>query len=142
LQNYEKLINIEVGDTKTNEHGNLAASSVKPHKSNSKGTIFAIDVEMLRVSAELADGVEANMHAQSIFTENTKIGVLSEGFSLSLNGARVLSSTRIQVSCIPLGNGSLCEVEPSSKRDWVVQGLDVHICMPYRLQLRAIEDAV
>jgi hypothetical protein len=142
LHNYEKLINIELCDTKTNEHGNVADSSVKPQKYNRRGSIFAIDVEMLRVSAELADGVEANMHVQSIFTENAKIGVLSEGFSLSLNGARVLSSTRIQISCIPLGTGSLCEVEPSSKRDWVVQGLDVHICMPYRLQLRAIEDAV
>ncbi|KAK3149720.1 hypothetical protein QOZ80_3AG0221540 [Eleusine coracana subsp. coracana] len=142
LQNSEKLSNSEVGNIKTNEHGNVTASSVKPQKSDRRGSIFAIDVEMLRVSAELADGVEANMHVQSIFTENAKIGILSEGFSLSLNGARVLSSTRIQISCIPLGTGSLCEVEPSSKRDLVVQGLDVHICMPYRLQLRAIEDAV
>ncbi|KAM3222535.1 hypothetical protein P3L10_021805 [Capsicum annuum] len=26
--------------------------------------------------------------------------------------------------------------------DWVVQALDVHICMPYRLELRAIDDSV
>ncbi|RLN19084.1 protein SABRE isoform X1 [Panicum miliaceum] len=144
FQNSEKLINTEVTNSKANEHGNMTAGSIKPQKSNRKGSIFAIDVDVLRVSAELADGVEANMHVQSIFTENAKIGVLSEGLSLSFNGSRVLKSTRIQISCIPFSNGSLlgAKVEPSPKRDWVVQGLDVHICMPYRLPLRAIEDAV
>ncbi|RLN43194.1 protein SABRE isoform X1 [Panicum miliaceum] len=144
FKNSEKLINTEVANSKANEHGNMTAGSIKPQKSNRKGSIFAIDVDVLRVSAELADGVEANMHVQSIFTENAKIGVLSEGLSLSFNGSRVLKSTRIQISCIPFSNGSLlgAKVEPSPKRDWVVQGLDVHICMPYRLPLRAIEDAV
>ncbi|KAF8733896.1 hypothetical protein HU200_014751 [Digitaria exilis] len=144
FQNSEKLINTEVTNIKANEHGNMIASSIKPQKSNRKGSIFAIDVDVLRVSAQLADGVEANIHVQSIFTENAKIGVLSEGLSLAFNGSRVLKSTRIQISCIPFNNGSLLDakVEPSSKRDWVVQGLDVHICMPYRLPLRAIEDAV
>ena len=144
FQNSEKLINTEVNNSKANEHGNMTAGSIKPQKSNRKGSIFAIDVDVLRVSAELADGVEANMHVQSIFTENAKIGVLSEGLSLSFNGSRVLKSTRIQISCIPISNGSLLDtnVEPSPKRDWVVQGLDVHICVPYRLPLRAIEDAV
>ncbi|KAL6893652.1 hypothetical protein ACP4OV_007750 [Aristida adscensionis] len=143
FQNSEKLINAQVG-IEVNERGNAIAGSVKPLKSDGRGSIFAIDVEVLRVSAELADGVEANMHVQSIFSENAKIGLLSEGLSLSLNGARVLNSTRIQISCIPFGTGSLLDakVEPSSKRDWVVQGLDVHVCMPYRLPLRAIEDAV
>ncbi|XP_062212048.1 protein SABRE isoform X2 [Phragmites australis] len=144
FHNSEKLINTEVGNVKANGHVNVTAGSVKPQKSSRRGSIFALDVEVLRVSAELADGVEASMHVQSIFTENAKIGVLSEGLSLCLNGARVLKSTRIQISCIPFGTGSLLDakVEPSSKRDWVVQGLDVHICMPYRLPLRAIEDAV
>jgi len=143
-QNSEKMINTEVASTKSNEHGNITAGFINSQKSNRKGSIFAIDVDMLRVSAELADGVEANMHVQSIFTENAKIGVLSEGLSLTFNGARVLKSTRIQISCIPFSTGSLLDakIEPSSKRDWVVQGLDVHICMPYRLPLRAIEDAV
>lgn len=143
-QKSEKMTNTEVASMKANEYGNMTASSVKPQKSDRKGSVFAIDVDVLRVSAELADGVEANMHVQSIFTENAKIGVLSEGLSLTLNGARVLKSTRIQISCIPFSTGSLLDakVEPSSKRDWVVQGLDVHICMPYRLPLRAIEDAV
>ncbi|XP_021318208.1 protein SABRE isoform X2 [Sorghum bicolor] len=143
-QKSEKKTNTEVASIKANEHGNMTAGSVKPQKSDIKGSVFAIDVDVLRVSAELADGVEANMHVQSIFTENAKIGVLSEGLSLTLNGARVLKSTRIQISCIPFSTGSLLDakVEPSSKRDWVVQGLDVHICMPYRLPLRAIEDAV
>ncbi|KAK8444457.1 hypothetical protein SEVIR_9G137900v4 [Setaria viridis] len=144
LHKSEKLINTEVANIKANEKDNMTAGSIKPQKSNRKGSIFAIDVDVLRVSAELADGVEANMHVQSIFTENAKIGVLSEGLSLTFNGARVLKSTRIQISCIPFSNGSLLDakVDPSSKRDWVVQGHDVHICMPYRLPLRAIEDAV
>ncbi|CAN6317258.1 unnamed protein product [Urochloa humidicola] len=144
FKNSEKLMDTEVINIKASEHGNMTAGSVKPQKSNRNGSIFAIDVDVLRVSAELADGVEANMHVQSIFTENAKIGVLSEGLSLAFNGARVLKSTRIQISCIPFSNGSLLDakVDPSSKRDWVVQGLDVHICMPYRLPLRAIEDAV
>uniref|UniRef100_A0A0E0D4L1 FMP27/BLTP2/Hobbit GFWDK motif-containing RBG unit domain-containing protein n=1 Tax=Oryza meridionalis TaxID=40149 RepID=A0A0E0D4L1_9ORYZ len=139
-----KPINAEVGDICENGPGSISTGPGKPQKSDKKGSIFAVDVEVLRVSAELADGVEANMHIQSIFTENIKIGVLSEGLSLSLNGARVMKSTRIQISCIPFGTSSLLDakVESSSKRDWVVQGLDVHICMPYRLPLRAIEDAV
>jgi hypothetical protein len=143
IQSSEKLINTETVSIKESQHVNIAAGSVKP-KSDKRSSIFAVDVEVLRLSAELADGVEANMHVQSISTENAKIGVLSEGLSLSLNGARVLKSTRIQVSCIPFGtaNSLSAKVEPSPKRDWVVQGLDVHICMPYRLPLRAIEDAV
>ncbi|KAM0897907.1 hypothetical protein ACQ4PT_022264 [Festuca glaucescens] len=143
IQSSEKLINTESVSIKESQHVNIAAGSVKP-KYDKRSTIFAVDVEVLRLSAELADGVEASMHVQSIFTENAKIGVLSEGLSLSLNGARVLKSTRIQVSCIPFGtaNSLSAKVEPSPKRDWVVQGLDVHICMPYRLPLRAIEDAV
>lgn len=143
IQSSEKLMT-ETGSIKENEHVNIAAGSVKPQKSDKRGSIFAVDVEVLRISAELADGVEANMHVQSIFTENAKIGVLSEGLSVSLNGARVLNSTRIQVSCIPFStaNSLSAKVEPSPKRDWVVQGLDVHICMPFRLPLRAIEDAI
>lgn len=144
IQSSEKLSNTETGSIKENEHVNIASGSVKLQKSDKRGSIFAVDVEVLRISAELADGVEANMHVQSIFTENAKIGVLSEGLSVSLNCARVLKSTRIQISCIPFGtaNSLSSKVEPSPKRDWVVQGLDVHICMPYRLPLRAIEDAV
>ncbi|EEC75938.1 hypothetical protein OsI_13034 [Oryza sativa Indica Group] len=139
-----KPINAEVGDIYENGPGSISTGPGKPQKSDKRGSIFAVDVEVLRVSAELADGVEANMHIQSIFTENIMIGVLSEGLCLSLNGARIMKSTRIQISCIPFGTSSLLDakVESSSKRDWVVQGLDVHICMPYRLPLRAIEDAV
>lgn len=130
FQSSEKLSNTQNGNIK--------------EKSDKRGSIFAVDVEVLRISAGLADGVEANMQVQSIFTENARIGVLSEGLSLSLNGARVLKSTRIQISCIPFATGHLpnAKVDPSSKRDWVIQGLDVHVCMPYRLPLRGIEDAV
>ncbi|XP_042416673.1 LOW QUALITY PROTEIN: protein SABRE-like [Zingiber officinale] len=107
-------------------------------------SIFAVDVEMLRVSAEVADGVETEIQVQSIFSENARIGVLLEGFMLSFNGARVLKSSRMQISCIPVppGNTHDAKAQYSVTRDWVIQGLDVHICMPYRLQLRAIEDSI
>lgn len=107
-------------------------------------SIFAVDVEMLRVSAEVADGVETEIQVQSIFSENARIGVLLEGFLLSFNGARVLKSSRMQISCIPVPPNNIhdAKAQYSATRDWVIQGLDVHICMPYRLQLRAIEDSI
>ncbi|KAF8029833.1 hypothetical protein BT93_E2300 [Corymbia citriodora subsp. variegata] len=108
-----------------------------------KESIFAIDVEVLTISAEVGDGVDAMVQIQSIFSENARIGVLFEGLTLSFNGARVIKSTRMQVSRIP-STSALSDVKiPSvTKWDWIVQGLDFHICMPYRLQLRAIDDSV
>ena len=53
----------------------------KQHKK--KESVFAIDLEMSKVSAELADGVEAMIHVQSIFSENARIRVLLEGIMLS-----------------------------------------------------------
>ncbi|PKA48300.1 hypothetical protein AXF42_Ash020735 [Apostasia shenzhenica] len=100
-----------------------------------KETTFAIDVENLRVSAELADGVQSVIHGRSIFSENAKIGVLLEEFILSFNEARVMKSGRMQISSVPIPTNN-------TTRDWVVQGLDIHVCLPYRLQLRAIDDAV
>ncbi|MQM05224.1 hypothetical protein Taro_038036, partial [Colocasia esculenta] len=117
--------------------------SDKQHKK--KESIFAVDIEMLRVSAELGDGVETMVHVQSIFSENARIGILLEGFFLSFNEARVLKSSRMQISRIPVSitnNLHDAKVNLATTWDWVIQGLDVHICMPYRLQLRAIEDAV
>uniref|UniRef100_A0A0D3DK79 FMP27/BLTP2/Hobbit GFWDK motif-containing RBG unit domain-containing protein n=1 Tax=Brassica oleracea var. oleracea TaxID=109376 RepID=A0A0D3DK79_BRAOL len=58
-------------------------------------SIFAIDVEMLTISAGLGDGVE-----------NAAIK------------------------------------NPYRPWDWVVQGLDVNICMPYKLKLRVIADSI
>ncbi|WOL08896.1 protein SABRE isoform X1 [Canna indica] len=109
-----------------------------------KESIFAVDVEMLRISAEVADGVETMIEVQSIFSENARIGVLLEGLMLSFNGARVLKSSRMQISCIPVPPSNTIEAKSQSvaTRDWVIRGLDVNICMPYRLQLRAIEDAI
>ncbi|KAK9109067.1 hypothetical protein Sjap_017127 [Stephania japonica] len=111
-----------------------------------KESILAVDVEMLSISAEVGDGVEAMAQVQSIFSENARIGVLLEGLMLSLNGARVFKSTRMQISRIP--NLSISNNLANAKAqfpmtwDWVIQGLDVHICMPYRLELRAIEDSI
>ena len=111
-----------------------------------KDAVFAIDVEMLSISAEAGDGVEAMIQVQSIFSENAKIGVLLEGFMLYLNEARVFKSSRMQISRVPkisTSNSSTdSKVQVTTTWDWIIQGLDVHICMPYRLQLRAIEDSI
>lgn len=114
----------------------------KPHRK--KESVFAVDVEMLRILAEVGDGVDAVVQIQSIFTENARIGVLLEGLMLSFNGCRVFKSSRMQISRIPNGSSSSCDWKLSAGTtwDWVIQGLDVHICMPYRLQLRAIEDSI
>lgn len=101
-----------------------------------KESLFAIDVELLTVTAEAGDGVETMIQVQSIFSENARIGVLLEGLFLTFNSVRVFKSGRMQLSRIP--NAS----EPSVKWDYVIQGLDMHICLPFRLQLRAIDDSV
>ncbi|KAL4180176.1 hypothetical protein AMTRI_Chr13g123910 [Amborella trichopoda] len=131
------------GASEKEAHVDLLESD-KHHKK--KELVFAIDVEMLSLSADLADGVEAFVQVQSIFSENARIGVLLEGLTLSLNEARVFKSSRMQISripTIPTMNSSFdAKVHPITTWDCVIQGFDVHICMPYRLQLRAIEDAV
>ncbi|XP_057533189.1 protein SABRE isoform X1 [Amaranthus tricolor] len=106
-----------------------------------KESVFAVDIEMLSLSAEAGDGVEVMVKVQSIFSENARIGVLLEGLILSFNGCRIFRSSRMQISRIPKILN-----DPDSTLittwDWVIQGLDVHICMPYRLELRAIDDSV
>lgn len=108
-----------------------------------KESIFAIDVEMLSVYAEVGDGVDSLIQIQSIFSENARIGILFEGLLLTFNGSRVLKSSRMQISRIPSVLGSSSSGKSVvTKWDWVIQGLDVHILMPFRLQLRAIEDSI
>ncbi|KAG7657824.1 FMP27 C-terminal [Arabidopsis suecica] len=114
------------------------------NKQKKKESMFAIDVETLTISAEVGDGVEVKLEAQSIFSENACIGVLLEGLMLAFNGSRVFKTTRMQVSRIPTAT-NLSDAVPvmtDGPWDWVVQGLDVHICMPYKLQLRAIDDSI
>ncbi|KAJ0518235.1 putative FMP27, GFWDK domain-containing protein [Helianthus annuus] len=108
-------------------------SVVEKSQKKKKESLFAIDVEMLTVTAEAGDGVETMIQVQSIFSENARIGVLLEGLLFSFNSVRVFKSGRMQLSRIP--NGSV-------KWDYVIQGLDMHICLPFRLQLRAIDDSV
>lgn len=122
------------------------ATSESSHldKNKKKESIFAVDVEMLSIYAEVGDGVDAMVQVQSIFSENARIGILLEGLILSFNRARIFKSSRMQISRIP--SGSTCpsdvNIPAATTWDWVIQGLDVHICMPYRLELRAIDDAV
>ncbi|XP_015579784.2 protein SABRE [Ricinus communis] len=131
-----------MGDTEQKKD----ASSESGHldKPKKKETIFAIDVEMLNISAGAGDGVDAMVQVRSIFSENARIGVLLEGLMLGFNGARVFKSGRMQISRIPSASSSLADAKLPAPItwDWVIQGLDVHISMPYRLELRAIDDSV
>ncbi|GAB2289692.1 hypothetical protein Dimus_024000 [Dionaea muscipula] len=128
---------IDTGQKK--EAGAEAGTGIKLQKKAE--SVFAVDVEMLRISAEAGDGVEAMLQVQSMFSENARIGVLLEGLIFSFNDATVFKSSRMQISRIP--NTSTCPDATSiTTWDWVIQGLDVHICMPYRLELRAIDDSV
>ncbi|CAK7347282.1 unnamed protein product [Dovyalis caffra] len=126
----------------TNQKKEPPLASEDKHKK--RESIFAVDVEMLTISAEAGDGIEAVVQVQSIFSENARIGLLLEGLLLSFNGSRVLKSSRMQISRIPSTPSSLSDAKtPASMTwDWVIQGLDVHICLPYRLQLRAIDDSI
>lgn len=138
---YNKGIS-SVKDGGQSENINLSNSVDKLKK---KESMFAIDVETLTISAEVGDGVEVKLEAQSIFSENACIGVLLEGLMLAFNGSRVFKTTRMQISRIPTASSNLCDTVPvmtGGPWDWVVQGLDVHICMPYKLQLRAIDDSI
>ncbi|XP_020240761.1 protein SABRE-like isoform X2 [Asparagus officinalis] len=110
-----------------------------------KEPVIALDVEMLTVSAELADGVEVAICVQSIFSENARIGVLIEEVMLNLNDTRLFTSNRMQISRIPvsvLSTSNDTKVQSVTTWDWVIQAPAVHIWLPYRLQLRAIDDAV
>lgn len=113
-------------------------------KRKKKESIFAVDVEMLSIYAEVGDGVDCMVQVQSIFSENAHIGVLLEGLILTLNGSRLFKSSRMQISRIP--STSSCSSDgnlpAATTWDWVIQGLYIHICMPFRLELRAIDDAV
>ncbi|KAL0718645.1 hypothetical protein Bca4012_067968 [Brassica carinata] len=142
LEEHERECISSVKDGGSGEEINLSNSVDKQKK---KESMFAIDVETLTISAEVGDGVEVQLEAQSIFSENACIGVLLEGLMLAFNGSRVFKTTRMQISRVPSASSSLSDAVPvmtGGPWDWVVQGLDVHICMPYKLQLRAIDDSI
>ncbi|XP_056857353.1 protein SABRE-like, partial [Raphanus sativus] len=142
LKEHEREGISSVKDGGWGEEINLSNSVDKQKK---KESMFAIDVERLTISAEVGDGVEVKLEAQSIFSENACIGVLLEGLMLAFNESRVFKTTRMQISRVPSASSSLSDGVPvmtGGPWDWVVQGLDVHICMPHKLQLRAIDDSI
>uniref|UniRef100_A0A0E0E3G3 FMP27/BLTP2/Hobbit GFWDK motif-containing RBG unit domain-containing protein n=1 Tax=Oryza meridionalis TaxID=40149 RepID=A0A0E0E3G3_9ORYZ len=121
------------------EHG----QQEKPQKKQE--LVIAVDVESLKISGELADGVEAMIHVGSIFSENAKIGVLIEGLVVSFCGARIFKCSRTQLSRIPVSiSDSLPDkkLQSAATCDWVIQCRNAYVCLPFRLQLRAIDDAV
>ncbi|CAN1185325.1 Protein SABRE [Linum perenne] len=127
---------VEQSKKETESEANMDKHSKK------KESIYAVDVEMLSISLAAGDGVDVVVQVHSIFSENARIGVLLEGLLVIINGTRVVKSSRMQISRIPSGSSSDSKaVPPSLKWDWVIQGLNVHINLPFRLELRAIDDA-
>lgn len=136
------------GGTRKNAVGDFQ-DPVRPEKQYPKELVLAVDIEHLNLSAGLADGVECLVQVQSIFSEDAKIGILLEYLKISFNDATVLKSNRLQISRIPTSPDSLAssrsfdsESKSSITWDCIVQGSDICIIVPHRLQLRAIEDAV
>jgi len=89
------------------------------------------------------------VQVQSIFSEDAKIGILLEYLEISFNDATILKSNRLQMSRIPTSPDSLASIrsfdlesKSSITCDCIVQGSDICIIVPHRLQLRAIEDVV
>ncbi|CAN0906547.1 Protein SABRE [Linum grandiflorum] len=133
---------MEDSSSERGKETSMESENIDKHKK--KESMFAVDVEMLTLSAVVGDGVEAMVQVQSIFSENARIGVLLEGFLVRFNGIRVVKSSRMQISRVPSASSGSSDAKASSllKWDWVVQGLDIHISLPYRLELRAIDDSV
>lgn len=136
------------GGTRKNVVGDFQ-DPVRSEKQYPKELVLAVDIEHLNLSAGLADGVECLVQVQSIFSEDAKIGILLEDLKISFNDATVLKSNRLQISRIPTSPDSLvssCSFDAESKSpitwDCIVQGSDIRIIVPHRLQLRAIEDAI
>ncbi|KAL9684811.1 hypothetical protein QQ045_022252 [Rhodiola kirilowii] len=146
LQGFDSEFMGSISDTtNTDQRKETVTESGKTEKRHKKKeSVIAVDVEMLSVSAGVGDGVDAVVQIQSIFSENARIGVLLEGLMLSFNRARVFNSSRIQISRIPKApvKSPDGKVPAVTAWDWVIQGLNVHICMPFRLELRAIEDSI
>ncbi|KAG9146005.1 hypothetical protein Leryth_015641 [Lithospermum erythrorhizon] len=122
----------------------ISPESRPVEKQKKKESVIAVDVEMLRISAEVGDGVETTVQIQSIFSENARIGVLLEGILLDLNGARIFKSSRMQISRVPnaVNSSAPSKSEKAAVWDFVIRALDINICIPYRWQLRAIDDSI
>jgi hypothetical protein len=88
-------------------------------------------------------GLRPWLRLSEFFLRMPRVGVLFGGLVLSFNETRVFKSSRMQILRIPnaSGSGLDAKAEPAAKWDWVIQALDVHICMPYRLQLRSLDDS-
>jgi hypothetical protein len=106
----------------------------------------ALDVEGLDFNAEVADGVDLEIHVHSMFSEDVEIGLLLEGLQLSLNHAIVLRSEQLQMSrsCVNHDHpkGEHARVTDFSMWDHIIHSRNMRITMPFRIPLRAIEDAI
>ncbi|EFJ28828.1 hypothetical protein SELMODRAFT_146641 [Selaginella moellendorffii] len=119
-----------------------AAKNPKKAATSKSKAYYAVDIEDMNINAELADGVEGSVHIQSLFSEDAVVGMLFETVEVAFNKAAVARIDRLQVSRVP----SLLQEQDMSRGrqlwDIVIHGAGVLIIMPYRLPLRAIDDAV
>lgn len=130
---------------------NVSESAQSSVKRNS--VAVAVDLEHIDLSAALADGVEASLSIASMFSEDLKVGILLEELKVALNGATVMKSKRLQIARLPcfiqnniettgVQECSKCGTEIASCWDYLIQGSGVCIILPYRLECRAIDDAI
>ncbi|KAH7290740.1 hypothetical protein KP509_30G061600 [Ceratopteris richardii] len=135
-----------------------ASESVESKSSNKKAgkaisVVIAVDFEHIDICAALADGVDASFSVSSMFSEDFNVGILLEHLKILLNGATVMKSERLQVARIPCfikNSSDISLIEGFSKGktaiancwDYLIQGSGLYIVLPYRLECRAIDDAV
>ncbi|RXH92606.1 hypothetical protein DVH24_033502 [Malus domestica] len=118
---------------KLQRHGNEDGPGMKG--SNQKKEVIAEPKK--EVIAEPVN-LDKSKKRESIFAVDVEmLSIFAEA------GDGVLKSSRTQISRIPSAScPSDAKTPVAATWDWVIQGLDVHICLPYRLKLRAIDDSV
>lgn len=116
------------------------------------GPAVAVDIHGFDFSAALADGVEGSLSIASVFSEDFRIGIVLEQLKVALNSATVLRSKCLQAACLPSfiqnKNADSSEQDCLNSEaeipcwDYLIQGSGICVIMPYRLECRAIEDAI
>eukprot|EP00850_Spirogloea_muscicola_P021121 SM000237S08138 [mRNA] locus=s237:43058:57701:- [translate_table: standard] len=130
-----------------------------------KALVIAVDMEGTVIQVAAGDGVEVVVTLQSTFSEDARVGLLLEGLQVSINRATLLSSKVLQVSKLPatppswsgspLPPGYPCTREGQgfagehagpehgmAVSDYILQSTGLRFVMPWRLELRAVEDSV
>eukprot|EP00850_Spirogloea_muscicola_P019602 SM000195S05249 [mRNA] locus=s195:34121:49736:+ [translate_table: standard] len=135
------------------------------HSQAKKALVVAVDLEETVIQVAAGDGVEVVVTMQSTFSEDARVGLLLEGLQVSINRATLLSSKVLQISKLPatpsswsgspLPPGYPCTGEGQgfagehaglehgmAVSDYILQTTGLRFVMPWRLELRAVEDSV